>query len=705
MIRLENISKYYKSNNLVAVGIRKINLEFKKGEFIAVSGESGSGKSTLLNILSGLDTFEEGEFLLFNEPTSHYTIEEWESYRAKYVGFVFQNYNIIDSYTVYQNVLMSLEFQGYDIESRKSRAIEIIEKVGLSHRLNHKASKLSGGEKQRTVIARALAKDCPAIFCDEPTGNLDSKTGEEIIALLHEVAKDKLIIIVTHNFEEVEKYATRRIKMSDGEVVEDIKIKNVKTIDEVDPLKDYKIDLKTTMKIALRNLFSIPKKFIFMLLLQAVFVFLAFMIYGTINSLFYQSSLLPDAIEASEHQLVIQRLDEMPITQLEVEMFRNNSFVKEINDYETINSLFVSIGRTRIFSERLSVLKNNEILKGRFPESIDEIMISEDLMIYLDTDVDKNVTLRTANFEPYVFKIVGVSNKISKSVYFHDDFFINPDFIFKSVINKTTLGLVDDFGSSIRNNSYRTYIINDDFNQGEVFAYIGYEGSGQRDSLLKIETGYSFIKSIDVNATYQFSEALSTITISRTDYNTLLEEVMNLSNRYRIVLNVYDRYDGQRLLNQIDQSVYIVYYDALTQETDTSSFGYVLTVLAYLLIFVVGLLMLLLLRLIFKNMVQTRRKDFAIYRSIGASKKFLSRLIFFEQVLQIVIGTVLTGLLTLILVLSVLQIQNSLRYIEPFDIVLVFLVFSYMTLITPLKYNQMIYEVSVIETLSKVWEV
>jgi ABC-type lipoprotein release transport system permease subunit len=459
------------------------------------------------------------------------------------------------------------------------------------------------------------------------------------------------------------------------------------------------------MKIALRNLFSIPKKFIFMLLLQAVFVFLAFMIYGTINSLFYQSSLLPDAIEASEHQLVIQRLDEMPITQLEVEMFRNNSFVKEINDYETINSLFVSIGRTRIFSERLSVLKNNEILKGRFPESIDEIMISEDLMIYLDTDVDKNVTLRTANFEPYIFKIVGVSNKISKSVYFHDDFFINPDFIFKSVINKTTLGLVDDFGSSIRNNSYRTYIINDDFNQGEVFAYIGYEGSGVRDSSLKIETGYSFIKSIDVNATYQFSEALSTITISRTDYNTLLEEVMNLSNRYRIVLNVYDRYDGQRLLNQIDQSVYIVYYDALTQETDTSSFGYVLTVLAYLLIFVVGLLMLLLLRLIFKNMVQTRRKDFAIYRSIGASKKFLSRLIFFEQVLQIVIGTVLTGLLTLILVLSVLQIQNSLRYIEPFDIAIVFLVFSYMTLITPLKYNQMIYEVSVIETLSKVWEV
>jgi putative ABC transport system permease protein len=189
MIRLEQVSKYYKSNALVAVGMRKVNLEFKIGEFVAVTGESGSGKSTLLNILSGLDTFEEGEFFLFNEPTSHYTIAQWEAYRAAYVGFVFQNYNIIESYTVLQNVLMSLEFQGYEEENRKQRALEIIDRVGLSHRVNHKASKLSGGEKQRTVIARALAKDCPAILCDEPTGNLDSKTGEEIIQLLHEISK------------------------------------------------------------------------------------------------------------------------------------------------------------------------------------------------------------------------------------------------------------------------------------------------------------------------------------------------------------------------------------------------------------------------------------------------------------------------------------------------------------------------------------
>ena len=705
MIRLEQVSKYYKSNALVAVGMRKVNLEFKIGEFVAVTGESGSGKSTLLNILSGLDTFEEGEFFLFNEPTSHYTIAQWESYRAAYVGFVFQNYNIIDSYTVLQNVLMSLEFQGYPEENRKQRALEIIDRVGLSHRINHKASKLSGGEKQRTVIARALAKDCPAILCDEPTGNLDSKTGQEIIELLHEISEDKLVVLVTHHFAEVEKYATRRIKMSDGEVIEDIKLLPKETKAEAKAVDQKKIDFKTTTGIAIRNLFAAPKKFIFMLLLQVIFVFLAFMIYGTTNSLFHQNSLLPDSIEASEHQLIIQRLDQEALTDEEILMFRNNRYVKEINEFETITNLFVSIGRTRVFTERTGVLKESDILDGRFPENINEIMISEDLEIYLNAELGQTLTLRTIAFEPFEFIVVGISSRVSKSVYFHDDFFTDPDFLFKSLVNKVTMQLLDTFEDENRENLYRSYYVDEDLEEGHLVAYINYPGMGSRDSILKMVTGYGQEKEIDVTASFIFSESSMDIFLSQDLYDQMVEEFTSLDHRYRIVLNVYDRYDGTRLKNAIDQDEYIVYYEALTQNQDYSSFGYVLTVGSYLMIFFVGLLMLMLLRVVFKNMVATRRKDFAIYRSIGASKRFLGRLIFLEQSLQIIIGSILTILFGLILILFVPTVQNSLRYIEAIDIIIVFLVFSYMTIITPLKFNQSIYEISVIETLSKSAEV
>ena len=187
----------------------------------------------------------------------------------------FQNYNIIDSYTVYQNVMLALEFQGYDQDTRSARAYELIEQVGLSHRKHHRASKLSGGEKQRTVIARALAKDCPAIFCDEPTGNLDSKTSEDILKLLKEISSNKLVIVVTHNFEEVEPYIDRQIKLYDGEVVEDIDYTQKDLTDQqtMDMLPKT-VNIKTILNIAVRNLLATPKRFIFFVSLQIIFWFI-----------------------------------------------------------------------------------------------------------------------------------------------------------------------------------------------------------------------------------------------------------------------------------------------------------------------------------------------------------------------------------------------------------------------------------------------
>ncbi len=220
LLTLKDIGKIYVSEGSVAVGIRGVNLSFDRGEFVAVTGKSGSGKSTLLNVISGMDSYEEGEMYIEGETTSHYLQPEWEEYREKYISFIFQDYNIIESFTVLQNVelaLMSIE----DKKERRKRALELIDRVGLSSHIKQKGSKLSGGQKQRTVIARALAKDSPIILADEPTGNLDSVSSAEIIQLLKEVSKDKLLIVVTHNFEQVQDYATRHVRIFDGAVESD----------------------------------------------------------------------------------------------------------------------------------------------------------------------------------------------------------------------------------------------------------------------------------------------------------------------------------------------------------------------------------------------------------------------------------------------------------------------------------------------------
>ena len=220
LLELRNIGKIYVSEGNVAVGIRGVNLSFDRGEFVAVTGKSGSGKSTLLNVLSGMDTYEEGELLICGEPTSHYLQSDWEEYRKQYISFIFQEYNIIESFTVLQNVELAL-MNISDRRARRAHALELLRRVGLEKFIHHKGSKLSGGQKQRTVIARALAKDSPIILADEPTGNLDSQTSEEIISLLREVSRDKLVVVVTHNFEQVEHCATRHIRIFDGAVESD----------------------------------------------------------------------------------------------------------------------------------------------------------------------------------------------------------------------------------------------------------------------------------------------------------------------------------------------------------------------------------------------------------------------------------------------------------------------------------------------------
>ncbi|MDE6047273.1 MAG: ABC transporter ATP-binding protein, partial [Anaeroplasmataceae bacterium] len=266
MLELKNVSKYYSNNGMVALGLRNINLKFNVGEIVAITGDSGSGKSTLLNVITAVDTYEEGEIYFEGNETSYFNQDDMDEFRKNNVSFIFQNYNIIESYTVLQNVILPLVLRGKTYEEAKKEAMNIIEKVGLSKRIKNRGSKLSGGEKQRCVIARALASDSKILACDEPTGNLDSHTGDEIIKLIQEVAKDKLVLIVTHNYDQVKDIVTRKIKISDGEVVEDLQVGSENELKEKQEVEDkplQKLRVSSFLRIILQNLISTPKRTFF----------------------------------------------------------------------------------------------------------------------------------------------------------------------------------------------------------------------------------------------------------------------------------------------------------------------------------------------------------------------------------------------------------------------------------------------------------
>ena len=269
MLKLENLSKYYYSSSSVTCALRKINLEFKIGEFVAITGESGSGKTTLLNIISGLDSYEEGEFLFDGKQTSYFDDDDWEQYRKEQIAFIFQNYNLIDSYTVLENVIVAYIIDGYSYSEAKTKAKETLRFVGMEKDMHKKATKLSGGQKQRLAIARALAKNSNIIVADEPTGNLDAENGVAILKLLKKVSENKLVIIVTHNQAQIEPFITRRVRLHDGEVVNDeiITINNPNKEYEVVEKNNIKDGFKKAFNFSFLNIKSQPKKSFLMILL------------------------------------------------------------------------------------------------------------------------------------------------------------------------------------------------------------------------------------------------------------------------------------------------------------------------------------------------------------------------------------------------------------------------------------------------------
>ncbi len=221
MLQIKNVHKEYKLGDLTQTALNNVSLDLRDNEFVSILGPSGSGKTTLLNIIGGLDKYDSGDLIIGGVSTKNYKDRDWDTYRNHTVGFIFQSYNLISHQTILSNVELALTIGGISKAERKKRASEALKKVGLGDHLKKKPNQLSGGQMQRVAIARALVNNPDILLADEPTGALDSETSVQIMELLKEVAKEKLVVMVTHNPELAEEYSTRIIKVKDGNIVGD----------------------------------------------------------------------------------------------------------------------------------------------------------------------------------------------------------------------------------------------------------------------------------------------------------------------------------------------------------------------------------------------------------------------------------------------------------------------------------------------------
>ncbi|MEO3946670.1 ABC transporter ATP-binding protein/permease [Gorillibacterium sp. CAU 1737] len=254
MLELKSITKSYTTGSFTQKALNGVNLRFRANEFVAILGPSGSGKTTCLNVVGGLDQYDSGDLIINGASTKNYKDRDWDAYRNNSVGFIFQSYNLISHLSITDNVEMGMTLSGVSASTKRKKALEALERVGLQEHIHKKPGQLSGGQMQRVAIARALANDPDIILADEPTGALDTATSEQIMELIKEIAKDKLVIMVTHNPELAETYADRIVQFRDGNVISDSNPPEEESIRSNYQLKKTAMSFWTALKLSGKNI-------------------------------------------------------------------------------------------------------------------------------------------------------------------------------------------------------------------------------------------------------------------------------------------------------------------------------------------------------------------------------------------------------------------------------------------------------------------
>lgn len=726
LLELKDVSKYYYTQEVVTLGLRKINLQFNAGEFIAVIGESGSGKSTLMNVISGVDTYEEGEIYYKGEETSCYTASEWSEYRKNNVAFIFQDYNLVDSYTVLQNVELALLEMFSDKKERRKKALSLIDKVDLSSHINHKCTHLSGGQKQRVAIARALAKDTPIIIADEPTGNLDEESSKSIIKLLCDVAKNKLLIMVTHNFDDVAEYATRKIRLYDGSIVEDkvlrtklnnneVRIIINKGSNKLTILEKFWKSCSNIFKISVNNIIATPKKSIYLyttvFLSSMLFIFLILLTSNVLVSspdVNYNGDRKDTAIVYKNDRLAFgeeEQSDLLTITGVEAAMVYHNAYELRLTEGEHHSPFAKKHTILNIASFNKKALEygslptnDNEILLGiDGPKGPDLSLIGKEMTFSAHFKIDNvigNSQVGPSQFSVIrTFKVAGYTTGSYCYLSTSAIESISREYDEAQIVNKPFL--LAKWRTSSYTQQQQDYfkiddiIVDSSIPEGEIVLI--YNEEEEYDAIEKFYQFYNTLKDsseeekMSINSggynnffNVSFNVVVSNSVDNEQYYNNFYDgkialavnpadfpysvEEGKISNSAKIIFD--ERYKIENTQKLLEDAGYkvIYFYAAPIEMARLLDLVYGIVMSAVLALVLMGLGILMITE-IFNKIMATKLKDFNILRTLGISERSIKALTYIEFLI-ITVMAYLSIILLIIITYGIAILSKSYKIIN-----------------------------------------
>lgn len=729
MLKLKGVSKFYYNKGVVASGFNKIDLELNIGEFVAITGESGSGKSTLLNVISGLDTYEEGEMYINDEETSYYAESDFESYRKKYIANIFQNFNLVNSYTVYQNIELAFLLNGYKEKDIKEKIYSLLKDVDMYKYRNTLVSKLSGGQKQRIAIARALAKETPIIVADEPTGNLDTRSAESIMKLLHDISKNKLVIIVTHNYEQVSDYATRRIKMHDGKILEDKILKQANKVSKYNEKEYGNISFLNKIKIGFRNTFNIIPKF---LLLLVVFLFLtvaAISEYSSIQKSDYDNSLLgynQYFNNTDAKRIVVQKNNKEVFTSDDINLIKNIPNVDNIVENDLTLDLTASLynddnyfnGRFKIISEFTS-----NVDKGRMPENENEVIIEgtkDDYSITerIDEILDKEFTIEKTDgvnsSETIIVKVVGIKYSSNIDNDWNKNFYVS-----ESVMNSIIKSINKSYSTKkviLNDNKIDTEILpSDNVEKGKILVSedisyacknyycknnlvnITVENIYYKDSLeLSISNTYNKNNFKKLTGYTEFNEYSLPMYLNREDYYSLYDK-----GDYQISVFISDAKKVKNTIAELEKNNYKPLYLSDTLVDYTEDLKVFVNIIKLIGIGIVFVALFFISYFIIKIIFKSRNVYFSTVRILGATKSDAKMLLNIELNMVLNIAYIIVIGLILLVNNNIIKseyIKGLIAYLNVFDYIILYLFLFIMSLFIANRFSKKLFKKSAMKT-------
>lgn len=714
MIKLKDVSKYYYNKGLITSGITKINAEFNIGEFIVITGESGSGKSTLLNVISGLDTYEDGEMYIDGKETSHYGDEDFEEYRKEYISNIFQNFNLVGSYTVYQNIELVMLINGYTRKEARPKILKLINEVELTKYKNTRVSKLSGGQKQRVAIARALAKNTPIIIADEPTGNLDKRAAESVLKTLALTAKDKLVIVVTHNYEQVEKYATRKITMFDGKILEDkiiIKTDEVKTDGN---LESKKMKPLSKLRLGVRNTFNIVPKF---LLLLAVFLFMFAAITTEMAGL-RENKYEEERVGNNSYlqnkdtsRIIINKSDKSPFTDEDYEKIEALGNISRIQKDDYLEDLSASLYSDYYYISGSVIKRTSQKLDlGRNIEKDNEVVVQMNKENNTIGDPEKILNKEFMyNYQDNTtkLKVVGIifnDDLDYESIIEVSDNMIN-EFILNYVISRTTQTLTVNGADTYCNLFYI-----DSVNDSSIYVNENLNNNSYPIKMVSLSLSNTYVNKVfDLKVEHVLNKYNSKrLTGYSYEENTcylsknLIRNTL-ISDKYQTSVFVKDEVKINDTISDLMNLGYSTYAvkDMLINESATMTYIYNIINLVLMIIILVA--MFFISYLIIKLILKSRKNYYTIIRILGGSKKNCKSILKIELYTILNIAFIIITLLVYMIVNGMIDIslRSSLKLLNIKDYVLIYILIFALTYLISVRFGRFIFKESAIKTYNE----